>query len=121
MPPPSATDEAVLLRERLTNAQSEAYSLRLDLAEAEALIRALEDELWSVTTRWREANRANAAAGALTLIISARTQVRRTLLNAQRLRRVRTDGSGSASTGDLRIAEAAFGFLLRLRSLCTHG
>ena len=103
------------LRESLHQSRAEAESLRLDLGEATALIEGLESELCSITTRWRGPDSDQYAAGAIDLLIRARTLIRRTLLQELGAE------CGHAALRDLRIAEVAFRFLLGLRSLQASG
>ena len=105
-------DDAPLLRQRLFESRAEAESLRYDLGDATALIEALEAELWAVTARWRGPDHGQSAITAVSLLIQARTQVRRTLFQE-----LASEQARAAAQRDLRIAEAAFSFLLGLRSL----
>lgn len=105
-------DDASVLRQHLCDSRAVAESLRYDLGDATALIEALEAELWAVTARWRGQDCSQSDTTAMGLLIQARTQVRRTLLQQLASERAR-----SAAQRDLRVAEAALGFLLSLRSL----
>ena len=104
-------DELTFLRESLHQSRAEAESLRLDLGDATALIEALEGELWAITSRWHGPDRGQDDASAMDLLIQARTQLRRALIQEPG-----SEGSHGALR-DLQIAEAAFRFLLGLRSL----
>ena len=107
------SDAPALIRQRCEELQAEAQSLRLDLAEATALIEALEREVWRTSTRWSVPDEGQSASSALDLLILARTSLRRALspwLEADEERRAEAER-------DLLVAEAAFGFLLRLRSV----
>jgi hypothetical protein len=110
-------DEATFLRESLHQSCAEVESLRLDLGDATALIEGLEAELWSITARWRSPDRGQDDAGAIDLLIQARTQVRRALF--QELGPVSVEQAGALQ--DLRVAEVCFRFLLGLRSLQISG
>jgi hypothetical protein len=101
------------LRESLHQSRGEAESLRLDLGEATALIEALEGELWAITSRWRGPDRGQDDASAMDLLIQARTQLRRALI--QELGPESVEQAGALQ--DLRVAEVCFRFLLRFRSL----
>ena len=104
-------DEVTFLRESLRQSRTEAESLRLDLGDATALIEGLEAELWSITARWRGPDPGQSDARTFDLLIQARTQVRRALIQEPG-----SEGSHGALR-DVQIAEAAFRFLLGLRSL----
>ena len=104
--------EALILREHLAESRAEAESLRFDLSDATALIEALEAELWAVTGRWRGQDQAQAGSDAVSLLIQTRTRVRRTMFQV-----FGSEQARAAALRDLRIAEAAFGFLLGLRIL----
>jgi uncharacterized small protein (DUF1192 family) len=106
-------DAPAPVRQHCEALQAEVLSLRLDLAEATALIEALESEVWRTSARWRDPNDGRSAAGALDLMIQARTQLRRAL--SPRLES--DEGRRAELLRDLRMAEAAFGFLLRLRAM----
>lgn len=93
--------------------QVEVCSLRLDLAEATALIEALEAEVWRITTRWRDSDDEHSAARAVNGLIQSRTSLRRALSPWLEL----DDDRRTAALRDLRVAEIAFEFLLRLRSM----
>ncbi|WP_456684607.1 hypothetical protein [Bradyrhizobium sp. P5_C11_2] len=88
-------------------------SLPLDLAEATALIEALEAEVWRITTRWRDSDDGRSTARAMDGLIRARTTLRRAVSPWLEL----DDDRRAAALRDLRVAETAFSFLLRLRSL----
>ena len=103
--------DACVLREHLCDSRAEAESLRFDLGDATALIEALENELWSLTARWKGREQRKPGSDALTLLIQARTQLRRTLFQE-----LGPGGVLPAALADLRLAEVAFSFLLRLRS-----
>ena len=110
--PASREDESALWRERCLQAREEAYSLRLDLIEALELFEIAEGELRHATLRnvplpsWVEPGR-----NALATIVRARTLTRSVLVR-------QCEGEqGDAARRDLRIAEAAFGFLMGLRAL----
>lgn len=107
-------DHAPLSR-RLSEAESIVYGLRLDLAEATALIEALESELSNLTSQWRGPDDGRLRTGTLNAIVHARTLVRRILFQE-----LAADRGQASTMQDLRIAEASFGFLLRLRTLRTH-
>jgi hypothetical protein len=106
-------DEATFLRESLHQSRAAAESLRLDLGDATALIEGLEAELWSITSRWRGPDRGQYDVSATDLLIRARTQLRRALI--QELGPESVEQAGALR--DLRIAEVCFRFLLRFRSL----
>ena len=110
---PEQTD-AFRLRQHLYDTRAEAECLRLDLGDATALIEALEAELWSVTGRWDGPAHDQRQPGSdpLSLLIQARTQLRRTLF--QELGSYVTP---PAALADLRLAEVSFRFLLGLRSV----
>ena len=91
----------------------EVCSLRLDLAEATALIEALEAEVWRITTRWRGRDDGRSAAQAVDGLIQARTALRRAVSPWLEL----DDDCRAAALRDLRVAETAFGFLLRMRTM----
>lgn len=105
-------DEAALWRERCVQAREEAHSLRLDLIEALELLEVTEAELRHATLSpvplpsWVEPSRA-----ALATIVRARTLARGVLVRESQ------GENGDAARADLRIAEAAFAFLMRLRAL----
>ena len=101
------------LRDDLHRTRGEANSLRLDLAEATALIDALESEVWRITTRWCGPDDGRSAVGAMDLLIQARTLMRRALLSSIHS----APSHRAAAVRDLRIAEVSFSFLLGLRSL----
>lgn len=89
--------------------------MRLDLAEATTLIEALEREVWRLSTRWRSSDDEQSCSSALSLLIQARTSLRRALspwLESD-------EGRRAEAQRDLLVAEAAFGFLLRLRTVRT--
>ena len=100
--------DACLLRQHLCDSRAEAESLRFDLGDATALIEALEAELWSVTTRWNGDARDQRQPGsdALSLLIQARTLVRRRLFQE-----LGPNGIQPAALADLRLAEVSFRFL----------
>lgn len=75
------------------------------------LIEALESELQRVTTRWRGPDDGRATTSAVDPLIQARTLLRRALS----LRLESDDARQTETLMDLRMAEAAFSFLLRLR------
>lgn len=108
----SECGEAHLWRERYFQACEEAHSLRLDLIEVQHLFGVAEAELRHVTLRevplpsWVEPGRA-----ALATIVRARTLTRSVLV------REAQGEHGDTARRDLRIAEAAFGFLMGLRGL----
>ena len=107
------SDAPAPISQRCEELQAEVQSLRLDLAEATALIEALEREVWRLSTRWRGTNDEKLGSSALNLLIQARTSLRRALspwLEAD-------DGRRAQAQRDLHLAEAAFGFLLRLRTV----
>lgn len=107
------SDAPAPIRQRCEELQAEVTSLRLDLAEATALIEALERELWRIGTCWDSPNDEHPASSALNLLIQARTSLRRAL--SPRLES--DDGRRAEAERDLLVAEAAFGFLLRLRTV----
>lgn len=100
------------IRQRCEELQAEVQSLRLDLAEATALIAALEKEVWRLSTRWSSTSDGQSGSDALNLLILARTSLRRALSPG-----LEDDVRRAEVLGDLRVAEAAFGFLLRLRTV----
>lgn len=107
------SDAPAPIRQRCEELQAEVISLRLDLGDATALIEALERELWRIGTRWDSLDDEHPASSALNLLIQARTSLRRALspwLEVEDVRR-------TEAQRDLLVAEAAFGFLLRLRSV----
>ena len=108
----AAHDDAHVLRQCLFDSRQEAESLRFALGDATALIEGLEAELWAVTVRWRGQDQSRSASDAVNLLIQARTNIRRTLFQDRG-----PEGDPAAALRDLRITEAAFGFLLGLRSL----
>ena len=108
----TAHDDAHILRQYLIDCRQEAESLRFDVGDATALIEAFEGELGAVTARWRRPGQVEAASDAMSLLIQARTHVRRTLFQV-----LGSEQARAAALHDLRIAEAAFGFLLGLRTL----
>ena len=110
-------DEATFLRESLHQSRAAAESLRLDLGDATALIEGLEAELRSITARWRGPDRGQDDASAMDLLIQARTQLRRALI--QELGPESVEQAGALQ--DLRIAEVCFRFLLRFRNLRASG
>ena len=110
-----ARDDAPL-KQPLSEAEATAHSLRLDLAESDALIEALQNELWSVTSRWRGPDDGRLRGTTLDAIIQARTLVRRMLFQE-----LAAAGGQAGVMQDLRIAEVAFRFLLGLRSLQVSG
>ena len=105
-------DDAPLLRQHLLESRAEAESHRFDLGDATALIEALEAELWAVIACWRGPDRGRSASDAVSLLIQARTRIRGTMVQE-----LASEQARAAALRDLRIAEAAFGFLLGLRSL----
>src|SRR4051812_46825413 len=107
-----APDEASALHAALQQSRAEAMSLRLDLAEACGFVAALEAELWAATQVRNEPGHAHREPTALNLLLQARTLIRRRLFQELGL-----GGNRTAAMHDLRIAEVAFHFLLRLRSL----
>jgi hypothetical protein len=107
------SDAPAPIRQRCEKLQAEVQSLRLDLAEATALIEALEREVWRSSARWYGPEDGHPASGVLDLLIQARTTLRRALSpwpEADEERR-------AEAQRDLLVAEAAFGFLLRLRTV----
>jgi hypothetical protein len=107
-----ALDEASGLRDALCQSRAEAMSLRLDLAEAQGFIDALEAELWAAGAYWKPPGQAHTVqeSSPLNLLLHARTLIRRTLFQE-----LGPHGNRAAALHDLRIAEVAFRFLLRLR------
>lgn len=106
-------DAPAPIRQNCEALQAEVHSLRLDLAEATALIEALEREVWRTSARWTSPDDGQSASSALDLLILARTSMRRALspwLEVDEERR-------AEAQRDLLVAEAAFGFLLRLRTV----
>ena len=100
-------------RERSREAHAQAESLRLDLAQARARLDKLEGELWAITRRSCSASHDHPTpASATDLIVWARTTTRKVLF-AQ----IAQDGERAGAVRDLRMAEVAFDFLLRLRYL----
>ena len=101
------------LRERYREARAQAESLRLDLAQARARLDKLEAELWAVTLRSCSAPHDGARpASATDLIVWARTATRKALFE-----QIASDAERAGAVHDLRMAEVAFDFLLRLRYL----
>src|SRR3954463_12585818 len=100
-------------RERSREARAKAESLRLDLAHARAHLDKLEAELWAVTRRSCSASHDHPIpASATDLIVWARTATRKGLFE-----QIAQDAERAAAVHDLRMAEVAFDFLLRLRYL----
>ena len=100
-------------RERSREARAQAESLRLDLAQARARLDKLEAELWAVTLRSCSAPHDRPPpASATDLIVWARTATRKVLFE-----QIAQDAERAAAVHDLRMAEVAFDFLLRLRYL----
>lgn len=107
------SDAPAPVRQHCEALQAEVQSLRFDLAEATALIEALEREVWRLSTRWSGTSDEQLASRPLDLVIQARSSLRRTLspwLEAD-------EGRRAQAQRDLLVAEAAFGFLLRLRTV----
>jgi hypothetical protein len=107
------SDAPAPIRQRCEELQAEVTSLRLDLAEATALIEALEREVWQTSTRWTAPDHVQSDSSVLDRLILARTSLRRALspwLEAD-------EGRRAHAQRDLLVAEAAFGFLLRLRTV----
>lgn len=107
------SDAPARVRQRCEELQAEVDSLRLDLAEATALIEALEREVWRTSARRTGPDDEQSDSSALDLLILARTSLRRGLspwLEAD-------EGRQAEVQRDLLVAEAAFGFLLRLRTV----
>lgn len=107
------SDAPAPIRQRCEELQADADSLRLDLAEATALIEALEREVWRTSARWGVPDDGQSASSALDLLMLARNAMRRALspwLEAD-------EGRRALAQRDLLVAEAAFGFLLRLRTV----
>lgn len=107
------SDASAPIRQRCEELQADVDSLRLDLAEAMALIEALEREVWRTSARWGVPDDRQSASSALDLLMLARTSLRRALspwVEADEERRAEAER-------DLLVAEAAFGFLLRLRTV----
>jgi hypothetical protein len=107
----TARDDA-LLSQRLSEAEATACSLRLDLAESGALIKALEDELLSVTSRWRGPDDGRLRGTTVDTIIQVRTLIRRILFQE-----LAAAGGRADVMQDLRVAEVCFRFLLGMRSI----
>jgi hypothetical protein len=106
-------DAPAPVRQRCEELQAEVQSLRLDLGEATALIEALEREVWRTSARWGSPGEEQLDSSALDLLILARTSLRRALspwLEAD-------EGRRAEAQRDLLVAEAAFEFLLRLRTV----
>jgi hypothetical protein len=104
-------------RELLYAARAEADHLRTSLAEAEALLDAVEDELRAVTRRsLSDAEWIVASAQAVPAIVRARTLTRQALFG-----RSRAGSSQGADDQDLRMAEVSFAFVLGMRSLRREG
>ena len=100
-------------RERYREAHAQAESLRLDLARARARLAKLEAELWAVTRRSCSASHDHPRpASATDLIVWARTATRKVLFE-----QIAQDAERAGAAHDLRMAEVAFDFLLRLRHL----
>src|SRR3954451_24440838 len=98
-------------RERSSEACAQAESLRLDLAQARARLDKLEAELWAVTLRSCPVPHDHPRpASATDLIVWARTATRKVLFE-----QIAQDAEGAGAVHDLRRAEVAFDFLLRLR------
>ena len=74
-----APDEANGLRHALCQSRAEAMSLRLDLAEAQGFIDALEAELWAAGAFWKLPGQARVGQepSPLNLLLYARTLIRR--------------------------------------------
>lgn len=111
------SDAPAPIRQRCETLRAEVDSLRLDLAESTTLIEALEREVWRLSSRWSSSDDKQSCSSALYLLIRARTSLRRAVspwLEADDWRRAQAQR-------DLRVAEAAFGFLLRLRTVRKAG
>jgi len=107
------SDDQDDLRERDCEARAQAESLRLDLAQARARLDRLEAELWAVTRRSCSAPHDHPRpASATDLIVWARTATRKVLFDY-----IAQDAERAGAVHDLRMAEVAFDFLLRLRHL----
>lgn len=107
------SDAPAAVRQRCEELQADVDSLRLDLAEATALIEPLEREVWRTSTRWNSPDDEHSASSALDLLILARTALRRALSPW-----LETDeGRRAEAQRDLLVAEAAFAFLFRLRTI----
>ena len=105
--------DSVSLRERLYAARAEADHLRFSLHETEALLDAVESELRFATMRPLSRGEWHVASSqVIPAVVLARTVTRRMLSP-----RVEPGQRQEAVHRDLRIAEAAFGFLLGLRAL----
>ena len=108
-----SSDDQDDLRERYREARAQAESLRLDLAQARARLDKLEAELWAVTLRSCSAPHDHPRpASATDLIVWARTATRKVLFD-----QIASDAESAGAGHDLRMAEVAFDFLLRLRYL----
>ena len=101
------------VRQRCEELQAEVQSLRLDLGEATALIEALEREVWRLSARWNSTEDEQSYSSALNLLIQARTSLRRAVSPWFES----DEGRRAQAQRDLLLAEAAFGFLLRLRTV----
>jgi hypothetical protein len=107
------SDDQDDLRERDREARAQAESLRLDLAQARARLDKLETELWAVTLRSCSASHGHPTpASATDQIVGARTATRKVLFD-----QIAQDAQRAGAVHDLRMAEVAFDFLLRLRYL----
>lgn len=107
------SDAPAPIRQRCEELQAEVQSLRLDLAEATVLIEALEREVWRLSTRWSSSDDEQSDSSALDLLIRARTSLRRAVSPWFKS----DEGRRAQAQRDLLVAEAAFGFLLRLRTV----
>ena len=107
-----ASDEVAALRQSLHESRSEAESLRLDLAEAQGFVEALEAELWAVTVASQPLQDGRVTgAEIINLLLQARSLIRRTSFQ-----QMGPAGDRTASLRDLRIAEVSFRFLLDLHA-----
>ena len=108
-----SSDDQDDLRERYREARAQAESLRLDLAQARARLDKLEAELWAIRLRSCPVPHDHPRpASATDLIVWARTATRKVLFE-----QIAHDAQRAAAVHDLRMAEVAFDFLLRLRYL----
>jgi hypothetical protein len=99
--------------EHYREARAQAESLRLDLADARARIERLEAELWAITLRSCSLpHDQQFPANATELIVRTRTATRKVLFD-----QIAEDAERAGAVRDLRMAEVAFDFLLRLRYL----
>src|SRR4051794_4092756 len=100
-------------RERSREACTQAVSLWLDLAQARARLDKLEAELWAITRPFCSApDDPPRPASATDQIVWARTATRKVLFD-----QIAQDAERAGAECDLRMAEVAFDFLLRLRYL----